>query len=119
MVLRTGGKPYLMLQAAPKTSRLAATHLIHETSGHCSRRLVRVATSILVCNGASFELEGCIGMMRTGISESMMIGWWEELEEGRDSLPVTTTVDEVKVTTYVRKVRPYQTICVESGQTLI
>ena len=37
-----------------------------------------------------------------------MIGWWEELEQGRESLPVTTTVEEVKVTTYVRKVRPYQ-----------
>ena len=36
-----------------------------------------------------------------GISESVMVGWWVELEEGREKLPVTTTAEDVKVTTYL------------------
>lgn len=51
-----------------------------------------------------------------GISESVMIGWWAELEEGHEYLPVTSSVEDVKVTTYLRKVRPPQTACIHSGQ---
>jgi hypothetical protein len=45
-----------------------------------------------------------------------MIGWWAELEEGHEYLPVTSSVEDVKVTTYLRKVSPPQTACVHSGQ---
>eukprot|EP01046_Picozoa_sp_COSAG06_P008705 COSAG06_NODE_442_length_15715_cov_16.651639_10_plen_164_part_00 len=38
-----------------------------------------------------------------GIAESEMIGWWSELEEGSDSLPVRSSAHAVKVTTYLRK----------------
>ena len=38
-----------------------------------------------------------------GIAESEMIGWWSELEEGADSLPVRSSAHDVKVTTYLRK----------------
>lgn len=44
-----------------------------------------------------------------------MIGWWEELEQGHEHLPVTSNVETVKVTTYLRKVTQSQTLCIDSG----
>ena len=38
-----------------------------------------------------------------GINASKMVGWWAELEEGKQSLPVHASAADVKVTTYVRK----------------
>ena len=38
-----------------------------------------------------------------GIEASKMVGWWAEVEEGLASLPVRSSDDAVKVTSYVRK----------------
>eukprot|EP01045_Picozoa_sp_COSAG04_P009889 COSAG04_NODE_589_length_12295_cov_12.315513_8_plen_203_part_00 len=38
-----------------------------------------------------------------GIEASRMVGWWAEVEEGLASLPVRSSDDAVKVTSYVRK----------------
>ena len=66
--------------------------------------------------GAVFlDLTQGVVLTGTGITESVMIGWWEELEQGHEYLPVTSNVEDVKVTTYLRKVRPSQTLCIYSG----